>query len=148
VVVVTLYQKITMKNLSFLFASSVFAVSVFSSQLVMAQAAAPAGAAPAAAAAAPAAAAPAAAPEAPAAAAAPAAPPAPKKPVNTQLNNARVKAAVVASLVSDKKKELDKEKAAPTPDAAKVDKMTKDLAALEKRLVAANAVAVSAEKSK
>lgn len=126
-----------MKNLSFLFASSVFAVSVFSSQIVMAQAAAPA-AAPAATAA----------PEAPAAAVAPAAPAAPKKPVNTQLNNARVKAAVVASLVSDKKKELDKEKAAPTPDAAKVDKMTKDLAVLEKRLVAANAVAVSAEKSK
>lgn len=128
--VVTLYQKFTMKNLSFVFASSVFALSVFSSPLVMAQAAAPA--APASAAA-----------EAPAAVA-----PAPKKPVNTNLNNARVKAAVVASLVSDKKKELDKEKAAPTPDAAKVDKMTKDLAALEKRLVAANAVAVSAEKSK
>ncbi|MDH4396875.1 MAG: hypothetical protein QE278_14450 [Limnobacter sp.] len=148
-----------MKNLSVLFASSVFAVSVFSSQVVMAQAAAPAAAkpaaaTPAAAAATPAAAAPAApaaaapAPEAPAAAMAPAAPAAPKKPVNIALNNARVKAAVVGSLVSDKKKELDKEKAAPTPDAAKVDKMIKDLAALEKRLVAANAVAVSAEKSK
>lgn len=125
--VVTLYQKFTMKNLSFVFASSVFALSVFSSPLVMAQAAAPA---------------------APATVEAPAAAPAPKKPVNTNLNNARVKAAVVASLVSDKKKELDKEKAAPTPDAAKVDKMTKDLAVLEKRLVAANAVAASAEKSK
>lgn len=128
-----------MKNLSLVFASSVFALSVLSSPLAMAQAAAPA-AAPAAPAA------PAVA--APAAPAAPAAAPAPKKPVNTNLNNARVKAAVVATLVSDKKKELDKEKAAPTPDAAKVDKMTKDLAVLEKRLVAANAVAASAEKSK
>lgn len=138
--VVTLYQKFTMKNLSFVFASSVFALSVLTSQFAIAQGAAPATpAAPAAAPAAPAAEAP---------ATVPAAAPAPKKPVNTNLNNARVKAAVVASLVSDKKKELDKEKAAPTPDAAKVDKMTKDLAVLEKRLVAANAVAASAEKSK
>lgn len=68
-------------------------------------------------------------------AAAPAAEAKPAKPVNIKANNAKAKVAALNILIGDKKKELT----AAGEDKEKVAKINKDLAALDKRLAAANA---------